>query len=61
MNARWLLKYVSHSIEAPSTESIRNERQPGMSEYETYFSEILPNHQFNIFVNVSVSVVEKHF
>lgn len=61
MNARWLLKYVSHSIEAPSTESIRNKRQPGMYEYETYFNEILLYHQFSIFVNVSVSVVQKRF
>lgn len=61
MNARWVLKYVSHSIETPSTESIRNKRQPGMYGYETYFNEILLYHQFSIFVSVSVSVVEKRF
>lgn len=61
MNARWLLKYVSHSVETLSIESIRNKRQPGMYEHETYFSEILLYHQFSIFISVSVSVFEKRF
>lgn len=37
-NARWLLKYISHSFVAVASESIRSKRQPGTDELETDFS-----------------------